>query len=605
MTVFFKPEQLETQSVVRRPFAYRKPQVILTGKLAEYTDELVVWWRGALTPNRRVNTVPLVNVTFRRVDAEGRLGAFCTIPIGLTYLNFLQVGTVWKQGKPASDTEMDLLPETALDFTPSRWRFVTADEAGLTRWDSPYQLPFDQQTWLLDFPMANGQNILIPCIEILVKLYGRSSEISRILTTYPWEEVQKRFFFDSDLTWDTNVIKLHRWISNSEAAFLAHLRHNPRTAYLCQKLHSDLEAAFQGSRFLDSPFGDLQVAPWFTGPATIRGMGHWLNDGKTFLCLRLTGASEPDEQEKLEIHRPDYSTEDRPRGDDDDDPFIKRLTKTVSFDQQAQLTSDQEPGSDFGTHVLLNESFEVLGKRRETVTVTQRKPGNRGKRVLPAGDADVLSSGDPGGTGSGVAKGEVVDTPTWESMGVLADVWFAVEALKARHPSVIEKSEWFTLEARGAKPPATLVLLKPFEPEDEVEQKTRNWIFLNRKNNIVRGVQILRIVCAGRVFFLFEIQRRPILSQNDESEAREQKAQAFLIELSGSWSEVSTQIRTVLNLIRHHRGVFRNFAGVFRTANVPFNHSKNAADKILYETCIRKNLEKLGVDFGRVDEGHI
>jgi hypothetical protein len=596
MSIFFTPEQVEAPSVVRRPFVYRKPQISLAGKLAEYTDELVVWWRGAFTPNKRAKTVPLVNVTFRRIDAEGKLGSFCTVPIGLTYLNYFQIGTVWKKGEPTCDTQLDLLPETLLDFTPNKWRFVTADEAGFTRPDSPYQLPFDLKTWLLDFPMGEGKNILIPCIEMLVKLYGRSSEISRVLTTYPWDEVQRRFFFDVDQRWDENAVKLQRWISNNEAVFLAHLRHDERTAYLSRKLGSDLEAAFLGTRSLDTPFGDLQVAPWFSGSATVRAMGRWLNDGNTFLCLRLTGATEP-KGEPLEIHRPDFTTEHPPAEDEDCGLFLKRLTKTVPFDQKAQLTNDQEPGSDIGKHVLLHESFEVLGERREFTTVTQRKPGNRGKRVVPPGDADSLSPGDPGGNGSGTAKGEVVDTPPWESWGALADVWFALEALQKQHPEIVKKFEWITLNERGTKPPSALVLLKEFEEDDEAAKETRQWIFLDRKLKILRGVQIIRIVCGQRVFYLFEIQRRLFSSRKEDSESGEQKAQGFLIELTGPWADVSSQIHNILSLIRYHRGGFRDFLGAFRTPCVSFNHTKNAGDKILYVTCIRKNLERLGVKF--------
>lgn len=597
----FRLEPSWPHSVTRCAFSYPKPQISLAGRFKDITGDLLVLWYGSFTPNSREKTVPLVNVHFRSVDASGRLGMFRTVPIGLPYLSYFQVGTVWRDGSLSSDTQMENLPEQYLDFTPNKWKFVRTAEVGLTSAFSPYELPDSIDTWLIEFQGKEGETVLIPCVELLIRLYGRSSETSRILTTYPWDEVQKRFYFDHNETWDKNVVKLQPKIRESEAVFLAHMRHDEYTRYQCKKLYADLESAFKGTQTqsdLSAPFGDLKIAPWFTGLAKIRARGFWINDRKTFLCLRLTGASEPLGPE-LEVYRPDFSTENPGDNDEDDGGvFIKRPTKVLPLDQKAELTNDQGSDPDVGTHILLHESFEVLGERRAINKHVQRKPGERGKKILPTGEAEVLSAGDPGGKGSGVGKTEIVDVQPWESSGVLADVWQALCALRDTSPTVIDRVEWLTLDGnRGIEGPAKLVLLKEFDEEDEASQEQRKWVFLDPKLKILRGVQIVRIVCGQRHFYLFETQRRPLGNTKNDAEPSEEKSQGFLIELSMPSAQARSEVTQTLGLIRRYQGKFRVFLGNLRSPCVSFNHSKNADDELLYYTCLKNNLEKLGVVF--------
>ncbi|SDO34193.1 hypothetical protein [Pseudomonas poae] len=594
----FRLEPAWLHSVNRCAFTYPKPQISLAGRFKDLKGDLLVLWYGSFTPNARERTVPLVNVHFRNVDAKGQLGSFHTVPIGLPYLSYFQIGTVWREGSLSSDTQMENLPEQYLDFTPNKWKFVQATEMGLTSAYSTYELPSSIDSWLIEFKGTGDETVLIPCVELLVRLYGRSSETSRILTTYPWDEVQKRFFFDHSETWEKNVVKLQPKIRESEAVFLAHMRHDEYARYQCKKLYADLESAFNGTQNLSAPFGDLKIAPWFTGLAKVRARGFWINGRKTFLCLRLTGASEPLGPE-LEVYRPDYSTE-APSDDNEDDGgvFIKRPTKTLPLDQKAELTNDQASDPDIGTHILLNESFEVLGERRTINKRIQRKPGERGKKILPTGDAVVLSAGDPSERGSGVGKAEIVDVQPWESSGVLTDVWQALCALRNAYSTVIDRVEWLTLDGqRGTVGPAKLVLLKEFDDEDEVSPEQSKWLYLEPKLKILRGVQIVRIICGERHFYLFETQRRPLGTAKNDAEPAEEKSQGFLIELSLPSARV--EVKQILAMIRRHQGKFRVFRGNLRNPCVSFNHSKNADDELLYFTCLKNNFEKLGVFFPR------
>lgn len=584
-----------SHSVIRCPFSYAKPQVSFVGRFKEIAGDLLVLWHGTFAPNRREKTVPLVNVHFRTVEPDGSLGAFYSVPMGLPFLSYFQIGTVWRAGTINSDTLLDSLPEVSVDFSPERWRFVKASQVGLTSFKSPYKLPSSADTWLVEFHTdTEGKTVLIPCVELLIRLYGRSSETSRILTTYPWPEVESRFFYDRDETWPKNVVKLQRSVGQSEAVFLANLRHDEYARLQCRKLYADLEAEFKSTRNAAETFGNLQIAPWFVGPAKIRGSGHWISDN-TFLCLRLTGASEPFGPE-LEIHRADYSREDSESGDEDDGGlFITRATKTLPLDQQAELTSDLGPDPDIGTRILLSEGFKVLGERRPTSLYVQHKPGERGKKILPTGDADVLSPGDPDGRGSGAGKAEIVNMEPWESSGVLVDVWLALKNLHKSFPKVIDKVEWLTPDGqRGTEAPVKLVPVKEFKDDEIATPEQKAWVFLDLKSKIVRGVQILHIVCEQRHFYLFEIQRRPLTVKGTPSE---QKAQAFLIELSMPPVQADSQIKIVLGLMRFFEGVFRDFVGSLTHPCRSFNHTKNKNDKILYVGCLKKNLEKLGVNF--------
>lgn len=590
----FRLEPARSHSVTRCAFTYSKPQISLAGRFKDLTGDLLVLWYGSFIPNSREKTVPLVNVNFRSVDANGTLGSFHTVPVGLPYLSYFQVGTIWRNGSLSSDTQMEDLPEQYLDFTPNKWRFVQAAEVGLTSFYSPYELPVSTDSWLIEFKGKGEEIVLIPCVELLIRLYGRSSETSRILTTYPWNEVQKRFFFDHSEIWEENVVKLQPKVRESEAVFLAHMRHDEYARHQCKKLYVDLESAFSGTQKLSAPFGDLKIAPWFIGLAKVRARGFWINDRKTFLCLRLTGASEPLGPE-LEVYRPDYSTE-APRDDYDDGVFVKRPTKALPLDQKAELTSDQASDPDIGTHILLHESFEVLGERRIINKRIQRKPGERGKKILPTGDADVLSAGDACDGGSGIGKAEILDVQPWESSGVLTDVWKALCALKNSYTTVIDRVEWLTLDdQRGTVGPAKLVLLEEFDEEDDASPEQKKWLYLEPKHKILRGVQIVRIICGERHFYLFETQRRPLGTSKIDAEPAEEKSQGFLVELS--LQSARAEVKQILVLIRRYQGKFRDFLGNLRNPCVSFNHSKNANDELLYVTCLKNNLERLGLFF--------
>lgn len=587
-----------SHSVIRSPFPFAKRQVSLGGRFKDIAGDLIVLWYGTFAPNTREKTVPLVNVHFRSVDPDGTLGAFYSVPIGLPYLSYFQIGTIWRAGSINSDTLSESLPELDVDFSQQNWRYVRASELGLTTNGSPYKLPMSADTWLIELHTElEGQTILIPCVELLIRLYGRSSETSRILTTYPWQEVQARFFFDREESWSKNVVKLQRSVRESEAVFLNHMRHDEYTRKLCRKLYADLESQFDHTRTMDAPFGNLQIAPWFQGPAKIKARGYWFNNRQTFLCLRLTGASEPDGPE-LEIHRAEYSTEDFQPGDEDDQGlFVTRPTRTLPLNQKFELTNDSGSDPDLGKHILPHESFEVLGKRRPTSRYVQHKPGERGKKILPTGETDVFSAGDPGGRGSGIGKAEIVDMEPWESSGVLVDVWLALSMLRTYFPTIIDRVEWMTLDGqRGTQAPAKLVPVKEFEEDEIATPKQKAWVFLDPKNKIVRGVQILRIVCGQRHFYLFEIQRRSGNVKGD-GKASEQRAQGMLIELSMPFSQAQVQLKTVLGLMRFFEGVFRDFIDTLENPCVSFNHTKTKQDEILYLTCMRKNLEKLGVIF--------
>jgi hypothetical protein len=590
--------------VIRCPFTFAKPQISFDGRFKDIAGDLMVLWYGTFTPNKREKTVPLVNVHFRTVDPYGSLGAFYSVPMGLPYLSYFQIGTVWRAGSISTDTALEPLYELSVDFHPKRWRFVTASEVGLTSDSSPYKLPTSANTWLVEFRTSKkGQTVLVPCVELLIRLYGRSSETSRILTTYPWEEVQTRFFYDRKELWPENVVKLQPTVRQSEAVFLSHLRHSEYAQVCSQKLYADLEAAFTNTRDSNQTFGNLQVAPWFFGPARIKGSGYWINGGNTFLCLRLSGASEPDGPE-LEVHRPNYSTDARgPSDEDDGSVFIKRPTKTLPLDQKAVLTNDFAPDPDTGTHILLNESFQVLGKARRISVYLQNKPGERGKKILPTSETEVLSAGDPGSRGSGIGKAEIVDVEPWESSGVLVDVWLALCQLKASFPTVIDRVEWLTLDnQRGTEAPAKLVPIKEFDEDDDVTPDQRNWVYLDPKRKILRGVQILRVVCGERHFYLFEVQRRPTKNGSTDDQPAEQKAQGFFIELSLPPNYARTEIKKVLGLIRQSEGVVRNIRGSLSHPCRSFNHSKNALDDILYVNCMKKNLQKLGVTFPKTEQ---
>lgn len=366
-------------------------------------EDLVVWWYGGIVKNDRAQSVPRVVVFFRRLDDQGVPGDFVRRQVALTHLGLLRIGTVWTKGVCRAAVGFQT-EKVDVDFSPDSWRFTSPDECTrngeadpINLYDYPLYFRRDKN-WLIEFSFAGGKNLLIPCLEFLVRCYGRSEEVPRVLVTYPWEEVQRRFYapFDQPALPEHWPIKLKKRMRDGDVVFLAHVHYDPHAQRAAKSVYAQVETAFSGG----GSYAFVKITPWFTGPAQIKVSGLWINGGRTFLGLRMRGCSDP-QGEPIQRDRENANKTDTPGEDGEADKardgaplhVLKKLPEIVD------LTDDQEPDHGAATIEVEEPEFEILGTQRVVIDVKRDRAETSAGRPGDGGEPGAFSSGEAYGTG--------------------------------------------------------------------------------------------------------------------------------------------------------------------------------------------------------------
>lgn len=598
--------------IQRTPFSDFKPQACFKGALEKKDYDLLVWWYGGMWKNPKPGCVPLVDVVFRHLYRDGTLGAVEVIPIAQTHLGNLRIGSIWRAGKGIGDSTLENLPATAVQFERDvTWRFVQLrDLAWRTAGDHDTSFA-EASTWLVEIDLEGGEKTLvIPCVEFFIRSYGRNSESSRILSTFPWDTINSRFFYaDSDTRTGLPIapgpasvpatdspppelkkVCLKNWVASGEAVFLWHLLHDPVTEEACKRIYAELEAQFKGMSGNRPSKGFLKAGPWFEGPALLEGKGKWVNGEQTFLCLRLTGMSEPDGP-VVEIERSTFESD----GTDDGGWYRRNTARQLPQDQQVDLTDSMPPDVESEILRLPDPPMRILGKRRPTKVTRRVRKGSAG-RVLPnSTDLPVLATGDAQGSGKGVGRAEFLKTLLWESQGHLTDIWHACQHLALKYPARIQKVEWFTFDdGFNATSPPKLQLLQPFT-DSAMPAVVRNWVFLDVKARIARGLLIIRLRCGERSFYVIESQRRPRVVTPDQQKSEESGRQGLLTEISASLADTQIALRGICSNIRYVQGRVKRMRGLVFPCSF-FNHDPKSPGDVLYEGALTNHLSGLGFD---------
>lgn len=577
-------------------------KVRLCDQLKHEKDSLIVWWYGGIKKNYRAESVPLVVVFFRKIDKNGNLGIFERRNIALTFLGLLRIGSIWKDGKCESEAVFPAADEKPyVDFTQGTWKFVSPMQAARNGAENPinqndYPLPFSHdKNWLIDFPLANGKNLLIPCTEFFVRCYGRSEEVPRVLATYGWVEANKRFYvaFDQPVIPNTWPVKLKSRMYNGDVVFLAHMKHSQYTANVAKNIYAQIETSFLNKE----PFAFIQAGPWFEGEAQILVSGLWINNGRTFLALRILGGSDPQEA-PIQRDRENSNKTDGPASSELGEPTAGRPPRQIKKPPEiVDLTDEQEPDHGAASVVVEEPDYVVLGEPRDVFDVKRNKITNRPGKPRDGGDPEKFSSGEPHGGGKGVGFASIHAPAVMESEGMLRDMWKAMHHVKKEYPSRITSVEWFTFEAgfnSGDEP--KLVGLQPFKKDEEAETAIRNWLYLNVTEGTPRGILIARIITAGKEIYIAEIQRRPRTKKDSAGNVvdTEEPYQGFVFVLDES-DQFEFWLGEFLSDIRNAKGIVQKLVARCPGKAAAFRHSTAKGDEVPCKAAVLKALEKIGI----------
>ena len=476
----------------------------------------------------------------------------------LTHLGLLRIGSVWEKGVSSSRIAYEER-KFSVSFSPGGWRIVTLDDlrqSGRSLYtafhDSNY-LPQKNQhkTYLIEFDLPDGKHLLIPCTEFFIRVYGRSSEIKRVLATYPWEEVKKRLYrpLDAPASPGTWPVKFTYHVHKHDAILLAHMLYDPYAKRAAKYIYSQFETSSTPDEML------LKATPWFQGSGEISVSGVPIDGGNTFLGLQILGCTQPD---GATIHREREKSATVPATDDDDAPTPFPYHQLQDIPDVIDLTDDEEPDHGSSWLDITEDEFVILGKPRVVLDKRYTRKNVPDTRGVPVpGDETIFSTGEPYGSGKGVGQASIHAPITLESQGFLRDMWNALLYLKSAYPTAIHSVSWFTFEdGFSTSPDPRLISLEPFGTDDEVKTSVANWVYMDTQTKVLRGVLVIKVHVLGQALYLMELQRRPPKPRNggreEGSKPPSYKGLVFTLDHQNSFED---WLRQVLSNVRHAEGV--------------------------------------------------
>ncbi|MFC5301991.1 hypothetical protein [Azospira restricta] len=592
MPIPFQFEILKTPSVTRIP------------GLALPAGSYVAWTYNGVVKNLQAKSQPLALVGFRQIVEGSVADDLILRRVPLTALGQVRIGTIWANNMSHTSAKFEEF-DFEVDFRGAAWQHTSFFYASPSTRTTPYPMelyPLKHQkdkNWNIEFKLQNGGKLVVPCLEFYSRCYGRSEELNRILATYGWDEVNKRFYAPLEEPEESGKwkVKLRKRLHNGDTVFLAHAKYDPYTQRVAREIYGQLESQFVPRNKAPS---FLKVAPWFQGPAELRCQGIWFDNQRSFLALRVIGGSDPD---GILIERGRENTNKNIEGNPDlendnawEGAIEKRLIRPPDI---VDLTGDDEPNHGTGAVEILDPKFVVLGIPRAVVDRHGERISSSSKNRRKGGNESTNSSGERHGSGSGIGYASIHAPVHLESHGALLDMWNATSSLKKKHPELIQTAEWFTF-ADGYRSDGNpkLIALEPID-EEEIPTTTRNWVYFDVKTARPRGLMVLRITSRGRPIYIVEIERRPrkVANQSDVEKEGEEAYRGVMAVIEDS--KIFEQwLRRFMSDVRYIRGIVSKLIPHCPGLADTFTHPKTRGEYILGEAALLQALEKAGITPG-------
>lgn len=529
-------------------------------------DLMVVWWYSGFYKNTAAESQPLVLVHFRKYISPGVFGQVVRRTIPLTSLGQARIGTMWKHD--VCKAELDAMPKKfVVNFDEGRWRFVSLSQARQERRAPPFSqrdYPLQRENdanWLIEFDLQSGGKLLVPCIEFFSRCYGRSGELKRILATYPWSGVTdsavRRLYAPLDEPEDPPnwKVRLRRRMLNGDVVFLAHAKYDAYTRDAAKQVNAQLQNNFDPKRWKPA---FIKIGPWFQGRAELSVTGHIIDNGKSFLALNVVGMSDPS-GEQIYRGRENSNQADSPAPEGSPEAWAGAPERILNSTKIIDLTGDGEPDGDSPPVEIQDPSFVILGAQRPIIDIrTAQAKTTAGKHTSPD-DPAMFSAGEEYGSGKDIGYASIHAPQTYESNGILHDMWEAMGSLQRKQPGLIHSLSWFSLEGKfSSSPDYKLVPLILFDSEENVQARARRFTYVEPPKPDPRGFLVARLVLSDGPIYIIELQRRPKLVKNKDGEVKkgEDQFQGMVFRLDND--------RMLEHWIRYFRTHIRYACGVVR-----------------------------------------
>lgn len=575
-------------SVKRIDFSYPRSDLQHPdSRIQRLKGDYLVWWYGPVRKSPRARSIPLVTVNFRRLNGDV-LGSDLYADVPLSSLHHYRIGTIWSEGKCISDTELTE-EEFSVNFFPNGWALTSKaqlySEARLNIFpDEDYPLRWGKrdQCKLIEFSIPNGKQLLIPCLEFFIRAYARNMEVCRALATLKWSDVMNVLF-------DVPIRSEHQWLvrpsrrmRDYDAIFLAHLLYDDHTEKCVRRINSQ----FISRSPKDNIF--LEAEPWFSGKVKLRCRGRWLNQGKTFLCLDLSGMSRP-KGPRFEWQRPDF---DSSEGEDGAGRrILPRPVRTAAAEEFLAEISSYEPDHHSEIVIVKAPPFTILGEERKFDKTRRVIEADRSPVGPHPSSAENYSSGEGTGAGKNIGKLESHSDAELESKGFLRDIWNAFNSIKADNHERVSRVDWYTpSHGFNCKTEPKLIPLSLTE-ENTIPNPVRMWTYIDRATLRRRGIMTIRIKIDGQNYFCFEIQRE----EPQEEKKPPSYAGALIKSDMNTKEELDELIKEICLRVCYAKGRFKHMRSTFPAQTKIFKHTQKD-QSVLYKKRLINAFKDLDVN---------
>ena len=527
-------------------------RTVLIEGIPDVSDvKLVAWWYGGLKKNPSAPSEPKVEVCFRSILEDGSYGGYWYYDVGLTNLGQVRLGTIWHHREKIG--EIPMVEETfQLNFSDDGWssggpwdKSTNPKALGYLITKS-YPLPEvtrHPKTRVLHFHLSdNPSGLVVPCMEVFSRLYGRSQYVKRTLVTQPFNSA-----FDNLVVPDVEAVPSNVWqvtvdkhCVDGDGIFLAHLKHDEVTKRRVRDIWAQCEAV---QDVLGSAHAFPKVPPWFQGAAQLLVKGVWLDPGKRrFLALQITGCSDPG---GVEIYLDRANTNiTGPLKKIKGGTSWPRIREVQSrSDTSIQITHIQEPSAGHVTEEVDDDGFVRLGRERKISRVQRQTTAARGQPTLvEKSPGKTVSGGAVFGDREGVAPGSIAAPEIASVDHTLMATWEALVAMvKDKKSPVLEVA---AVTANGDLVTAGPVIIgfpNPKEENSSLSDRAKFWVYLNhRAKTHVRGVMLVQVKTDFGAGYIMEVQKRPPRTDDDKLQSSgAYKYLAFSVEAAdmqpGKW----------------------------------------------------------------------
>lgn len=564
--------------------------------LKDADERLVVWWYGPVIKNSQPNSVPKIYIFFRTLDDHNNLGRFISRTAALTHLGLLRIGSIWHEGvsKNRIAYEKRLFE---VSFSEGGWQIISLgdlEKSGRslnTEFIESSYLPENNrhETFLIEFNIADGKRLLVPCIEYFARCYGSSSEVKRVLATYPWEKVKERLYkpIDAPVLPGTWPVKFTRRVHKDDAIILAHFLYDPYAEMAAKSIYAQLEADFLSGH----PYSLPKITPWFQGEGQLLVEGVPIDGGKSFLALRVLGSTQPGGAMIQREKEKRLATEG---GEENNGSMGLPSKRQPKISDIIDLTDDEEPDHGSSWLDIAEETFIVLGKRRVVIDKWRERDASASSQITPIpGDETTFTTGEAYGSGKDIGKAHLYASLEMESQGVLRDMWEALRYLHSLHPKRIQFVEWFTFENDFcADPEPKLIRFNAVRNDPSLSLSIEQWPYIDYENRQLRGALVIRVVLDNKCIYIVEIQRKYKIKSDDLNVIEEESISGLCFSLDND-ADFESWLHDLLSEIRYKKGIFKKILGRCPGRAETFAHRKSKDDIVFYESAAKNAIRKM------------